>query len=673
MRLPTYLVEHGVVNPISTHKDTINLVGAGYGQAVPDVTLLGKEAVGYMGDCMFRTDDPDLDFCGKSWTLQFYGRIIGSAYMFSNFESNGAPHGWYYVMSAGNIDGYITVPYGVNSMRTYRTQIIKFPKHLRTDEAKHYAFVKELDKLSIYINYELAATLKFSTVKSRAFGIFGLIGAKEEAYSYASSVYCNYLRIDYDFIAPVSEFQRFDSKELPIDEQMSFFNPLTAKSADFDFPHLLEIKDFTPPLLPSDYAKATPIIPTLTADVSNGYTVAASSLYSGTYPAWKAFPGSTYVPSPSNCWVSNTAGGPHWLSISRNDNVPYEINAFRITTPNNSGYYPVDFILQGKNAEDTEWNDIHEVKGAVLGASWTTLYTGFATATYSQYRIYCTKWDPTKTYMAIAELQFYLAAPVPGSKTFNLSNGEKEVIRAEESGVPGILPVSISMSTTAYPRTLSMTLDNNQVIELGTQASKVTGAQYPWGQGAGYLKKTGATYVTKELRFNNCIVEEKADSVEISYLVPALYPLTSEQQDIVHHLLSPGDAPFAIGGASVWIDLPLSLLRLNEMTPNANKLFNLPKGRYYLHGNFLLGGSAYRTLQLVDENDLVLCQSLASFCGNGIKHNGQVEMRGILDIKRDSIVRFRAAVSTVTNNTGTTQPNAVITKTLGGKFTISRI
>ena len=132
------------------------------------------------------------------------------------------------------------------------------------------------------------------------------------------------------------------------------------------------------------------IIPKFTSSTSvNGFSVSASSSWSSSYEAWKAFNGDI---TGYDCWASSSTPditNPQWLKVSLPEDK--SITGYSITTRALNNNSPKDWELQGSN-DNINWVTIHSNIGNQNNTTPRTDYYYFdETQPYKYYRLFITK------------------------------------------------------------------------------------------------------------------------------------------------------------------------------------------------------------------------------------------------------------------------------------------
>lgn len=646
MRLPTFQVVDGVVDPISTHGDSIRLVGAGRAQPIPGKMLLGKDAIGYLADCIYRTEDAALNLIPLSWTLQIYAHLTTNITILASHDAQVAAGGWVLTMGSSSINFYRNL---FNGSGYYLDLIfsLDFPEGLNKNEPKHYALVKDANRVSVYVNYKLARTFSFPTnVGSPGFSMFGITGGKD-TYNSASSLYCNFIRLDHNYVTPVDEFTRFDAA-IPREVALSFFDTEAVSPQAFDKVHLKGVRNFSPPLKESDFAGAVGIIPPLTADVGAVYVTAASDVYSATYPAWKAFPGGNYVPTSTALWASSTAAGDKWLSIRRVDNQPFLVNAFRVNDGTIDGYRGLDYTLQGKMQEDAQWTDLYSVTDVPNTPDLSHYFTNIGNHNYSNYRLLFTKYALVNKRMAVSLFQLYFVESVSGSKSFELSNNAKEVTLVGQSTETGNYIKSFTFSGEGYPRTFNVVLNDNSVLNAGQQEVIDLGLSFPWGNTGGYLAKDAqGNYYTKPMVFEGFDVMDNNGEKTLTYPAAssARYSIDGLDEYAIKALPA---TEFMKVAASVWTAVPLENKKLDSSEVISTTIRRLTAGRYLVRGFVTLTTPAGAACILTTVDGVTLLQSLGGYSGKLGDSTLQIPFNGIINLAVDTdvILKVYAVVAT---------------------------
>lgn len=110
------------------------------------------------------------------------------------------------------------------------------------------------------------------------------------------------------------------------------------------------------------------------ASATTPFVVTKSSEQSSTFAAWKAFDA---VISDSGRWISDQAGGEQWVQIDLGEEVALTSVKLSPDGAASSGYYPVDFRIEGSNtgAFSGEQALLLSVVGATSGWANNTLRT----------------------------------------------------------------------------------------------------------------------------------------------------------------------------------------------------------------------------------------------------------------------------------------------------------
>ena len=147
------------------------------------------------------------------------------------------------------------------------------------------------------------------------------------------------------------------------------------------------------------------IIPMLTSNNQDGYEASASSIYSSSYDAWKAFNKVTSIDADS--WVSaNVSFVPQWLQIKLP--IPQIVTYYELTGPYNSAQALKSWRFEGSN-DETNWAvlDIRtELKVPAQGEK--LIYEVENIGNYEFYRLYITEKFGTTNYVRVGELQLYI-------------------------------------------------------------------------------------------------------------------------------------------------------------------------------------------------------------------------------------------------------------------------
>jgi Cu/Ag efflux protein CusF len=140
------------------------------------------------------------------------------------------------------------------------------------------------------------------------------------------------------------------------------------------------------------------LIPTMTSNASGGYTASASSQYSTSYYAYKAFDNST-----GTRWATLSLGtyDPFWVKIE----LPSAKRVWKASLVPYANYYPTSFRIEGSN-DDSTW-DVLGQGGFVSGALITFEMPLITHKSYLYYRLYGR--HKYGSYGAVVSMQLYEA------------------------------------------------------------------------------------------------------------------------------------------------------------------------------------------------------------------------------------------------------------------------
>jgi hypothetical protein len=168
-------------------------------------------------------------------------------------------------------------------------------------------------------------------------------------------------------------------------------------------------------LKPADNSSTTKATPTMTSNTApSPYITSASSEYSATYYAWKAFDGGT-----TNYWstlINQVANS--WVKIDMGSSGAFVSNKWRWRSDTNT-YNPKRFKLQGSN-DNSNWTDLHSDYASVD-------YTQIASGAY-------TEWFYFENYTAY---RYYRMFIISGYSTSYVYVDEIEIIAASGFTLPG--------------------------------------------------------------------------------------------------------------------------------------------------------------------------------------------------------------------------------------------
>jgi len=156
----------------------------------------------------------------------------------------------------------------------------------------------------------------------------------------------------------------------------------------------------------SKYYTSTAVdaVPTMAAATNGAVTVAESSVYSASYPAWSLFndTGGTWISSGDNSL-------PQWVSVDFG--AVTAVYKWRIKSYSTTTYNPTNFKLQGSN-DNASWSDIVTVTAAGWAAA--TWYEYLIKESYQYYRMYVTATEGA-TRVSLLEMELIGANAVLGN------------------------------------------------------------------------------------------------------------------------------------------------------------------------------------------------------------------------------------------------------------------
>lgn len=153
-------------------------------------------------------------------------------------------------------------------------------------------------------------------------------------------------------------------------------------------------------------------LPTMTSNTTPaGNTASASSIYSGSYPAWKMWNKSASTSDVADCWVSANGVGPHWCRLKTETS--YTFRKYRLYgrgTGNNGN--PISWQLQISSDDGANWTTVDSRSGQSIGLGGYGEYTLSQNVTATDIRILVTEWNIIGggyTYTCIGALRLYAA------------------------------------------------------------------------------------------------------------------------------------------------------------------------------------------------------------------------------------------------------------------------
>lgn len=650
MRLPTFKVVDGVIDPISTGRDAFKLIGGGYPQPLADKRILGRDAIGYLGDCIYRTVTTELEIQTSAWSLELYAEIPGEVVVMATHDADVSSGGWYLTVYSSVVEIYNTRMYET-SPYLYRAQYINIPESLRTVKPKLYNFVKEANKVKVYIDHIYVGALTIpSTSKTTQWSFFGLTRGKVDTYSSAGTLYCNYLSFNHGYAMQESEFVKF-SESVTLDENLSFFNPSHVDPNAFDVGQLLEVHNFVKTLTAADYAKIQPVLPYFTTTTHAEYEATSSDSTSPNLP-WRAFDAST-----STYWSSTNSVSQKWLRVARLDGRPFPVNAFTVRNLFTTRGVPTDFTFQGKNATDIEWTDIYQVTNTGAPIELDNLHAGFATAKFSEYRLLIDdylKVEPSSLSCYIVTFQLYYVEETAGNKAFEFESGEKEIILVEKSVETGDYVTGVTHSSQSFPRELTLQLKGGSSIVAGIQIEETVGYISEWGLGGGYLSKDAeGSYKLKDFTHTGFNTYQNGDATVFTYTRASLIEYAPAN--------SPTFTKYTASGESIAAGVGLVLNKVNfvpkrlspDVTLTDSKML-FKRGRYYLDGYLTISHYTVVTLQLRTVEGELLYQAPGLWSSS--TETGALLIKTVLELTEDTEVEMfvlGSSASGVTSPAGT--------------------
>ena len=154
-------------------------------------------------------------------------------------------------------------------------------------------------------------------------------------------------------------------------------------------------------------AYSAALIPTMTSNSAPSGTASASSEYSATYAAWKAFDNT--VGSPWETSVANTG----WLQYDFGVGNGVVVTKYDITTHNGVGYSPYTWTFEGWNGSG--WDVLDTQTAYVTLASTLYSFPIANTTSYEKYRVNVTATQNAANDVNIQQLQFYASSAAANS------------------------------------------------------------------------------------------------------------------------------------------------------------------------------------------------------------------------------------------------------------------
>jgi hypothetical protein len=214
------------------------------------------------------------------------------------------------------------------------------------------------------------------------------------------------------------------------------------------------------------------LIPVMSSNVQGGYEVSASSVYSTTYPAWKAFNG--LYTTDADSWTSaNTAWTPQWLMMK----LPYPQLALKygLLGPATAGHAPKAWRLEGSQ-DGIVWDILDTRVNIPIPVTGVWVDYGIKNpGSYLYYRLFIVEKNGAVNYVRVGEFRLigtklqYTDALGAGSKvrflisldgvTYKtLINGQWSIVPKQEILNSGLHNFELLSVTAEQWRALSATL-----------------------------------------------------------------------------------------------------------------------------------------------------------------------------------------------------------------------
>lgn len=140
------------------------------------------------------------------------------------------------------------------------------------------------------------------------------------------------------------------------------------------------------------------IMPAMSSLTASGYTVSASSQYSGSYPAWRAFDNII----DGNGWVGASGVFPSWLQIEMP--LSRKVVAYTITARSHDNHGPLSWTFEGSTDSST-WSVLHTGAETDWNSNQSRAYSITSPTSYLFYRLNVA--SDQNNYVNIGELELY--------------------------------------------------------------------------------------------------------------------------------------------------------------------------------------------------------------------------------------------------------------------------
>lgn len=338
--------------------------------------------------------------------------------------------------------------------------------------------------------------------------------------------------------------------------------------------------------------KKVPIVPTMTSNSMNGYIASASSIYSVTYDAWKAFNGLTSVDGDS--WASgNVAFVPQWLKIKLP--IPKMIIEYSLTGPFSPTESLKSWRLEGSN-NDIDWITLDtQINAPVQIQSQEISYNINSPGLYEYYRLYVTEKHGSTNYVRVGEFQLYeYSASQVGNDLIQINNPmiyNSDIDNGKIYEHPIDLRYNKVISVDRYVKYASDTQDaylgkvnniitgNNLYSLLGlTVGTSVVTDDITWLK---FISKDGKEILIADRNIKHSISYSQLESVGIVKTIPSgYYPeqqgkiITIGGKQYKCRLLTGGNAnPASSGAGSEWDRFIVGLVPSNNDS-NWNNIYS---------------------------------------------------------------------------------------------------
>lgn len=150
------------------------------------------------------------------------------------------------------------------------------------------------------------------------------------------------------------------------------------------------------------YINVTPVMTGNTTP--SPYVVSSSSVYSTSYPAWKAFNNS--IALESDGWLSSSSASTGWIQIDIGKSILVNCYSLVKTNVGNANVLPKDFTLQGSN-DGITFIDLHTANNQTNWTNEEVRFYNFNNINKYRYYRLNIKANNGHAYTGVGELNFY--------------------------------------------------------------------------------------------------------------------------------------------------------------------------------------------------------------------------------------------------------------------------